>query len=318
MSQASARDGVPAMTGATALPPLVADGECELLRQRTADVAAGRAVLLHVGGPVEADGQIGREAVREQLRTLTQMQVILTYVTGLPVVKVGLIAGAYHHQAAALNLVRALTAGLGPDLGEIPWGSAGAQVDARHRDQMSRIARGLAFLKGYGLTRLSRGGEVFAGHDCPGCAGCATAGHLLWLDAGLTDPDRLDALVRAPNALAIRLGVEVEPDRILRLIDWLDPCREPGRLTFVAGMASDLLPPLVEKVRATGAEVCWVGDPGPFEPGARLRAFVEALRSVGAHPGGAHVTVSGPRGAALDLVLDLADALKVGARTPPS
>lgn len=297
------------MTGTPAFSPLVPDDERELLRQRIADVAAGRAVLLHVGGLVAEDGRIGEKSVGELLRTLTQMQVILTYATGLPVVQVVSAAGAYPQQAAALNLVRALTAGPGPDLWQIPWATTGAEVGARHREQLAEIARGLDFLKGYGLTRLTRGGDVFAGHECPGCPGCATAGHLLWLDAGLADPDRLDALARTPNALAVRLGTDVEPDRIVRLIDWLDPGREPGRLTFVAGVASDLLPPLAEKMRATGADVCWVDDPGPVAPGARVRAFVEALRSVGAHPGGAQVNVSGPRGAALDLVLDLADAL---------
>jgi 3-deoxy-7-phosphoheptulonate synthase len=272
------------MTGVAAVPPLVPAGECELLRHRIADAAAGKAVLLHAGSPVAEDGGVGERAIGDLLRTFTQLQVILSYATGLPVVKVGSAARAIPHQAAALSLVRALTAGAGPDLGQISW--AGLEVGARHRKQLAEIARGLDFLKGYGLTRLTRGGEVFAGHDCAGCPDCATAGHLLWLDAHPADPDRLTALARTPNALAVRLGPDVEADRVLRLIDRLDPDRDPGRLTLVAGAGWHLLPSLAEKVRAAGADVCWVGDPGSVAP------------------------VSGPRGAALDLVLDLADALR--------
>src|SRR5699024_6733047 len=54
-------------------------------------------------------------------------------------------------------------------------------------------------------------------------------------------------------------------DDALRLIDRLDPDREPGRLTFItrmgAGNIRDRLPALVEGVRDSGAQVAWVTDP---------------------------------------------------------
>jgi 3-deoxy-7-phosphoheptulonate synthase len=59
---------------------------------------------------------------------------------------------------------------------------------------------------------------------------------------------------------------------MLPVADQLDPGREPGRLTFVVRLdparLRDQLPPPVEKVEATGAEVGWVSDPIPVEPGA--------------------------------------------------
>jgi 3-deoxy-7-phosphoheptulonate synthase len=62
-------------------------GECALLRERTGAVARGRAVLLSGGGRVAVTGRIDEEMLGERLRTLTQIQIILVYATGRPVVK---------------------------------------------------------------------------------------------------------------------------------------------------------------------------------------------------------------------------------------
>ena len=63
----------------------------------------------------------------------------------------------------------------------------------------------------------------------------------------------------------MKLGPSTSGDDALRLIDKLDPDREPGRLTFItrmgAGNIREKLPPLVERVTASGAQVLWVTDP---------------------------------------------------------
>ncbi|GIF15024.1 3-deoxy-7-phosphoheptulonate synthase [Actinoplanes teichomyceticus] len=313
------------MTGTMPVPPLVLADECARLRQRIAAVARGGAVLLSGGGRVLAAGRIDEGTVRERLRTLTRMEVVLGYATGLPVVTLGWTAGEYPASAAVLNLVRALVAGPAEDLRHLAWERAGAEAAIRHRDRLDTITRGLAFLAGHGLGRRAADREVFAGHECRGCAACATAGHLLWLSGELRDPahdsaqwEHLAALSRSPNALAVRVGPATGADAVLRAVDRLDPGREPGRLTFVVRLdpaeLRDRLPPLVEKVRAAGAEVCWVGDPG--RSGAAVRAFAEALRSAGGHAGGVHLEMSAGPGPALDLALDFADAFRAAAGGP--
>jgi 3-deoxy-7-phosphoheptulonate synthase len=77
------------------LPPLVFAGECDLLRDRLAAVSRGEAFLLQGGDCAEAFDGVTANNVRNKLKTLLQMAVVLTYAASVPVVKVGRIAGQY-------------------------------------------------------------------------------------------------------------------------------------------------------------------------------------------------------------------------------
>ncbi len=76
-------------------PPLVFAGEIRELRERLADVAAGRAFLLQGGDCAETFAAFSADAIRDKLKVLLQMAVVLTYGGQLPVVKVGRIAGQF-------------------------------------------------------------------------------------------------------------------------------------------------------------------------------------------------------------------------------
>jgi 3-deoxy-7-phosphoheptulonate synthase len=76
-------------------PPLVFAGEARALRERLADVAAGRAFLLQGGDCAETFAAFSADAIRDKLKVLLQMAVVLTYGAQLPVVKVGRIAGQF-------------------------------------------------------------------------------------------------------------------------------------------------------------------------------------------------------------------------------
>jgi 3-deoxy-7-phosphoheptulonate synthase len=78
-----------------AMPPLVFAGEARQLRASLAEVAAGRAFLLQAGDCAESFHDVSAVAIREKLRILLQMAVVLTYGATLPVVKVGRIAGQF-------------------------------------------------------------------------------------------------------------------------------------------------------------------------------------------------------------------------------
>jgi 3-deoxy-7-phosphoheptulonate synthase len=75
-------------------PPLVFAGEARKLRSCLADVAAGKAVLLQAGDCAESF-DFSANSIRDKLRVILQMAVALTYGAGLPVVKVGRIAGQF-------------------------------------------------------------------------------------------------------------------------------------------------------------------------------------------------------------------------------
>ena len=76
-------------------PPLVFAGECDQLRTRLAAVARGEAFLLQGGDCAEAFDGVSADQIRNKLKTLLQMAVVLTYAASVPVVKIGRIAGQY-------------------------------------------------------------------------------------------------------------------------------------------------------------------------------------------------------------------------------
>ena len=76
-------------------PPLVFAGEARNLTAKLSDVAAGRAFLLQAGDCAESFDSLSADSIRDKLRVILQMAVVLTYSAGVPVAKVGRIAGQF-------------------------------------------------------------------------------------------------------------------------------------------------------------------------------------------------------------------------------
>ncbi len=84
-----------ALKTVAAMPPLVFAGEARSLQSELARVAAGNAFLLQAGDCAETFEDFSADNIREKLRVILQMAVVLTYSIGVPVVKVGRIAGQF-------------------------------------------------------------------------------------------------------------------------------------------------------------------------------------------------------------------------------
>src|SRR6187431_334984 len=96
------RDAVAAVSAEIAtLPPLVFAGEVDLLRERLARAAAGKAFLLQGGDCAETFAGATAEQIRNRVKTLLQMAVVLTYGASMPVVKMGRMAGQFASRARA-------------------------------------------------------------------------------------------------------------------------------------------------------------------------------------------------------------------------
>jgi len=114
------------------------------------------------------------------------------------------------------------------------------------------------------------------------------------------------------NPIGVKLGPSTTVADMEKLIDVLDPKRQPGRLTFITRMGSskirDVLPGLLEAVKGHDATPIWVTDPMhgnglTTQTGYKTRhfddvvdevkGFFEAHRQVGTHPGGIHVELTG-------------------------
>ncbi len=76
-------------------PPLVFAGECDNLREKIAEAAAGRAFWLQGGDCAETFAAATADSIRNRIKTILQMAAVLQYYSSLPVIKVGRMAGQF-------------------------------------------------------------------------------------------------------------------------------------------------------------------------------------------------------------------------------
>ena len=105
-------------------PLLVFAGECRALKDKLAEVCAGQGFVLQGGDRAEAFADFAADKIRDSLRVLLQMAVVLTFGAGLPVVKLGRMAGQFAKPCSS-------------DMEEI-GGCCPAELSRRHR-QCDRV-----------------------------------------------------------------------------------------------------------------------------------------------------------------------------------
>ena len=76
-------------------PPLIFAGEAKELKEKLAQVGKGEAILLQGGDCAESFANFNAANIRNLFKVLLQMNMVLMYATGKPVVKIGRIAGQY-------------------------------------------------------------------------------------------------------------------------------------------------------------------------------------------------------------------------------
>jgi 3-deoxy-7-phosphoheptulonate synthase len=116
------------------LPPLVFAGEARSLQAALARVSRGEAFLLQAGDCAEAFGDFTADSIRDKLKVILQMAVVLTYAAGMPVVKVGRIAGQFAKPRSSASEVvdgRTLPSFRGHAVNDSPFDAAARQPDPR-------------------------------------------------------------------------------------------------------------------------------------------------------------------------------------------
>ena len=76
-------------------PPLIFAGEARQLLEHLELVAHGKSFLLQAGDCAESFDEGSADSIRDKLKVILQMAVALTYAAGVPVIKVGRIAGQF-------------------------------------------------------------------------------------------------------------------------------------------------------------------------------------------------------------------------------
>ncbi|MDQ0612443.1 3-deoxy-7-phosphoheptulonate synthase [Microbacterium sp. W4I4] len=89
-----------------ALPPLVFAGEVDNLRTRLARAASGNAFLLQGGDCAETFAGATADQIRNRIKTVLQMAVVLTYGASMPIVKMGRMAGQFAKPRSSDNETR--------------------------------------------------------------------------------------------------------------------------------------------------------------------------------------------------------------------
>jgi 3-deoxy-7-phosphoheptulonate synthase len=375
------KDGEPvqaAVTRLKTLPPLVFAGECDDLKTKIAQAAAGNAFWLQGGDCAETFVAATADSIRNRIKTILQMAAVLQYYSSLPVVKVGRMAGqfakprsndletrgdvtlpayrgdavndleftlaartpnpqrlvdVYNTSAATLNLVRAFTQGGFADIRRVHEWNKGfirdSSVGVRYEEMAKEIDRALSFMKSAGVDPESfKSVDFYSSHealileyeksltriDSRTGDPYDVSAHFLWIGERTRQLDgaHIDFASKIRNPIGVKLGPKSTVDDALRLIDRLDPNREPGRLTFItrmgAGKIREALPALVDGVTKSGAQVLWVCDPmhgNTFESATgyktrqfddvmdEVKGFFEVHRALGTHPGGIHIELTG-------------------------
>jgi 3-deoxy-7-phosphoheptulonate synthase len=77
------------------VPPIVSPSECRALKRELALASQGKAFLLQGGDCAESFAEFNEDNLRNFMRVLLQMTMALMYGAGVPVVKVGRIAGQF-------------------------------------------------------------------------------------------------------------------------------------------------------------------------------------------------------------------------------
>jgi 3-deoxy-7-phosphoheptulonate synthase len=240
---------------------------------------------------------------------------------------------SYHTASATLNLVRAFTQGGYADLRQVhAWNQdfvSETPAGNRYEQVAGEIDRALNFMAACGadpeefrrvdfyashealvldyekaLTRIdSRTGNLYD-----------VSGHMVWVGERTRQLDgaHLDFVSRISNPVGVKLGPTTTPEQAVEIAERLDPDRIPGRLTFItrmgAGVIREALPPIVEKVTASGHPVLWVCDPmhgntREASTGHKTRSyddvadevlgFFQVHKALGTVPGGIHVELTG-------------------------
>lgn len=198
------------------------------------------------------------------------------------------IETGYFQAASVLNLLRAFSRGGYANLHEVHrWNlefMERSPLAERYHDLAQQINDSLSFMQACGLdehiahmdetefytshealllpyeealTRIdSTTGQYY---DC--------SAHFLWIGDRTRQVDgaHVEFLRGVDNPIGIKVGPTTDPQELIQLLERLNPQNEPGRITLISRMGHakvrELLPPIVENVRASGRCVTWLCDP---------------------------------------------------------
>jgi 3-deoxy-7-phosphoheptulonate synthase len=310
-------------------PPLVDPAEARALKIRIADAQAGRAFLLQGGDCAESFAEFSTRNIDANFGLMMKMAGVLGKASGLPIVKVGRMAGQFAKPRSTDFESKGgvqLPVYRGDIVNEIAFSRTARTADPQ------RMFR--AYAQAYATrTRLRELGDAgrtgfYIGHEAlllpyeqaltrrearTGRMYDASA-HFLWIGdrTRFKGSAHVEFARGLTNPLGIKCSSWLDVRTLLSLLDTLNPDREPGRITLISRMGAHkieaALPSLLRAVRGEGHPVLWACDPMhgntiksasgyKTRPFARIldevRSFFAITQDEGVYPGGIHIEMTG-------------------------
>ncbi|MEX0589605.1 MAG: 3-deoxy-7-phosphoheptulonate synthase class II [Xanthobacteraceae bacterium] len=242
---------------------------------------------------------------------------------------------AYRQSAATLNLLRAFATGGYANLSNAHQWMLGfvkeSPQSARYEALAHRITEALDFMRACGIDPEShpemRTTDFYTSHealllgyeqamtriDSTSGDWYDTSGHMIWIGDRTRQHDHahVEFARGVKNPIGIKCGPALKAEGLMRLLDILDPEREPGRITLIcrfgAGKVGEHLPALIDSVRRTARPVLWACDPMHGNTvtanGYKTRRFEQIIQEAkeffdvhaaeGTHAGGIHLEMTG-------------------------
>lgn len=245
-----------------------------------------------------------------------------------------LLLRGYERAALTLNFIRSLLAGgfadmHHPENWELEYSSHSPRLD-QYKEMVKSITGSLKFMEvvmGMELNE-SHGVEVFTSHEglhlnyesaqtrrVPRREGFYNLStHFPWIGYRTRHVDgaHIEYFRGIENPIGLKVGPGMDCDELTEIVSVLNPTNQPGRLTLIHRMGSDLveerLPLFIEAIQKKGQVVTWCSDPMhgntyATETGIKTRSFEnifsELLKSFDIHNqcgsvlGGVHLELTG-------------------------
>ena len=242
---------------------------------------------------------------------------------------------AYNQSASTLNLLRAFSQGGYANLNKIhQWNLNFVEEEKANKfsEIADRIDECLAFMKACGINdnnvRQINETEFFTSHeallleyeealtriDSTSGKWYDVSAHMLWVGDRTRQLDgaHIEFVRGIENPIGIKIGPTTDENELLKIIDYVNPDNEGGKITLICRMGADKidnhLPKIVKKIKSEGRVVIWACDPMhgntiKSNTGYKTRPvsnifseiqkFFAIHRSLGSYPGGIHLEMTG-------------------------
>ena len=242
---------------------------------------------------------------------------------------------AYNQSASTLNLLRAFSQGGYANLNKIhQWNLNFIEEEKANKfsEIADRINECLGFMKACGINddnaRQINETEFFTSHeallleyeealtriDSTSGKWYDVSAHMLWVGDRTRQLDgaHIEFVRGIENPIGIKVGPTSEADELLKIIDFINPKNEAGKITLICRMGADKidsnLPKIVKKIISEGKNIVWACDPmhgntiksntgyktRPVNSiFAEIQRFFAIHRSLGSYPGGVHLEMTG-------------------------